>query len=89
MKINFEELGFSPFEFDGLKLHSKDFPEINYTLCESDNGTFTISTYEDGNIIVSLPIKHLEEVNQMFSTAESHITNFKVQLYILVQSLNK
>lgn len=87
--MNLQELGFTPFECDGITLHSKDFPEINYTLCESENGTFTISTYEDGNIIVRLPIEHLEEVNQMFSTAESHITNFKVQLYTLVQSLNK
>lgn len=89
MKINFEELGFSPFEFDGLKLHSKDFPEINYTLCESDNNIFTISTYEDGNIIVRLPIEHLEEVDQMFSTAEIQIINFKNKLNTLVQSLNK
>lgn len=87
MKLNFKELGFSSFHFDGLKLHSKDFPEINYTLCESENDTFTISTFEDGNIIVRLSMEHLEKVNLLFSTAESEITNFKVQLCTAVQSL--
>ena len=32
--MNLQELGFTPFELDGITLHSKDFPEINYTLCE-------------------------------------------------------
>jgi len=85
--MNLQNLGFSPFEFDGEKLHSKDFPEINYTLCESDNDTFTISTYEDGNIIVRLSIENLEQVNQMFSAAESEITKFKNKLNTAVQSL--
>lgn len=85
--MNLQELGFSPFECDGEELHSKDFPEINYTLCESNNDTFTISTCEDGNIIVRLPIEHLEEVDQMFSIAEMQITNFKNELNTLLQSL--
>ena len=87
MKLNFKELGFTPFHFDGLTLHCKDFPEINYTLCESENDTFTISTFEDGNIVVRLSIEYLEKVNLLFSTAESEITNFKVQLCTAVQSL--
>lgn len=85
--MNLQKLGFIPFQSDDVIRHSKDFPEINYTLCESDNDTFTISTYEDGNIIVRLPMEHLEQVNQMFSAAESEITNFKVKLYTAVQSL--
>ena len=87
--MNLQDLGFTPFEYDGIKLHSKDFPEINYTLCESDNGTFSISTYKDGNIIVRLPMDDIEKINEIFSTAEMHITDFKNGINTFVQYLNK
>lgn len=87
--MNLQDLGFTPFECDGITLHSKDFPEINYTLCESDNGTFTISTYEDGNVIVKLPIVEIGRVDFLLELAEIEIKTFRSKLHDSIHSLKK
>lgn len=36
------DLDFEPFEVDNEILHAKEFPNIGYTLCETDNNACTI-----------------------------------------------
>lgn len=74
------DLGFQPFEVDNEVLHAKEFPNIGYTLCESINNTFTISTYPDGNITTRIDISHIEAVNVVFAKADQEISSFKSKL---------
>ena len=80
MKDRLINLGFMPFEVDNEVLHAKEFPNICYTLCESDNNAFTISTYPEGDIITRIDICHIEAVNVVFAKADEEISSFKSKL---------
>lgn len=85
--------GFTPFEIDDTTLYSKEFPEIGYTLCTSDDDTFTISRYDDGHILARFHIDNIESVNNAFSRANEEINKFKFDIKqavdMLVNEINK
>lgn len=90
---NLEYIGFTAFQCDEDTLFSKEFPEIGYTLCTSDDDTFTISRYEDGDILLRLHIDNIENVNNVFSRANEEINKFKFDIKnsidMLISDINK
>lgn len=86
--INLEYIGFKAFQCDDdTILYSKEFPEIGYTLCTSDDDTFTIGRYENGDILTRLHIDNIENVNNTFSKANEEINIFKFEVKRLVDML--
>lgn len=84
---NLENIGFTAFQCDEATLFSKDFPEIGYILCTEADNTFTISRYENGDILIRLHIDNLENVNSIFSRANEEIYKFKFEIKKAVDML--
>lgn len=84
-----EAKGFKPFECDDTVLYEKGFLEIGYTLCTSDNGTFSISTYSEGDVITKLPLAKILDVDAAFTAAEVVIKTFKADLTEVINSFAK
>lgn len=68
-------------------LYYKDFPEIGYTLCTCNDSTFTISKYDNGDILTRIDIVNIENVNNVFSEANEEINKFKFGIKQLVDML--
>ena len=88
-KLILEAKGFNPFECDDTVLYEKGFPEIGYTLCTSDNGTFSISTYSEGDVITKLPLAKILDVDAAFTAAEIVIKAFKSDFTEVINSFAK